>query len=161
MSWQACCKFIFCFSQNVVSKRNTASNILLRLSTECALTSKQILWARVFEKLKQQTWCWCIWQIQHLEKISCLSSFDSWTGHPSCLASCTPSVLLHQHSPTSACRRPQYAAGLSSLRCSWHLCDPGNTEGMKEPQGTCRHPSTQSSRQALELHQSSVSMPLY
>lgn len=123
MSWQPWCKFIFCFSWKTVSKRNTASNVLLRLSPARVLTSRQILWVRVVEKLKQQTQRCCIWQIPYWEKVNCLSSFDSWTGDLSHLASCSPSVPSKLSSfstwPARACSRAEQPPLQLALRCSW------------------------------------------
>lgn len=145
MPWQPWCKFTFCFFQKAVSKRNTASNRFLRLSPEHALTSRQILRVRVVEKLNQPSWRCCIWQVHHLEKISCLSSFDSQTGHLGHLASCCPSALaLSSFSTQPAMARSRAVVA---------------QVGMKEPQGTLTYPCSQSSWQAPKSHQPSASIP--
>lgn len=112
MSWQPWCEFIFCFFLNTVSKRNTASNVLLRLSSAHVLTSRQILWVRVVEKLKQQTWCCCIWQVHHWEKVKCLSSFDS------------SATWLHQYHPSS----PASACGQPGMQQGWAASSAAGTE---------------------------------
>lgn len=93
------------FFQKAASKRNTASTFytyIVKTYSARALTVRRNFMSQRGWKLKQETWCCCIWQLQHSEKINCLSSSDRWTGHLSRLASCTPPIHSYQHSPASA-----------------------------------------------------------